>query len=75
MNARTIERTETTETENTGVRIRLSTALRPVTLQHVQCKDPGHRPPPMRVYQSGHYDHECPKCGPISAFMIKNAEW
>jgi len=34
------------------------------------CRDPDHNPSSFMVYEPGHYEHTCPKCGKIQKFII-----
>jgi hypothetical protein len=34
------------------------------------CMHPEHNPPGHRVYESGVYEHTCPKCGEKQTFIV-----
>lgn len=39
------------------------------------CTDPSHNPPSMMVFEEGHYEHTCPRCGHVTHFTVVKPRW
>lgn len=37
------------------------------------CRHPEHKPPSMRVFELGTYEHTCPACGQKTVFTVRGA--
>ena len=35
------------------------------------CRHPEHKPPSMRVWEPGEYEHTCPACGQVTRFTVR----
>ena len=40
------------------------------TWRGLPCRHPEHRPPGMRVFEPGTYEHICPACGKKTVFVV-----
>ncbi len=39
------------------------------------CNHPDHNPHSHRVFEPGRYEHECPKCGHVQYFTVRELSW
>ena len=39
------------------------------------CADPSHNPPSMMVFEEGHYEHTCQRCGHVTRFTVVKPRW
>lgn len=36
-----------------------------------RCQHPEHKPPTHYVYKPGYYEYECPSCGKVTKFTVR----